>query len=106
MRRAAKRDVSESPIVKALELCGWTVQPLSQKDVPDLLLSRQGVTAVAEVKTGNEPLRPGQARWWARWQGEIVILRSVADALLFHQSHFRVEEKKGNYILDSLDSLE
>lgn len=94
MRRAAQRDISESAIVTALRLLGWTVQPLSQKDVPDLLMSRCGVTVVAEIKTGNEPLRPGQARWWSRWQGEALIFRSVQDALLFHQSHFRDKATK------------
>jgi hypothetical protein len=79
-RRAAKRDASEPAIVEALEAYGFTVQKLSARHAPDLLLGRQGITRVGEVKTGAAALEPGQVDWWARWRGNgLIVLRSLAD---------------------------
>ena len=86
MRRAAKRDLSEKDIVKTLRACGWSVHFISEKDAPDLVLGRQGVTLLAECKTKRAKLRPGQADWHANWKGApVVILRSVDDALALSQ---------------------
>jgi hypothetical protein len=52
-RYAARRDNAEGPIVEALEACGFTVEPISKKDVPDLLIGRAGITRVVEVKTDD-----------------------------------------------------
>ena len=79
-RRAARRDSSEGPIVDALEARGFSVQPISAKDVPDLLIGRDNITRVAEVKTGTKALRPGQVRWWGNWRGgAAIVLRDVED---------------------------
>jgi len=80
-RRAAKRDSAEAAIVDALRKAGWSVESWSQRNCPDLVLSRHGVTLLAEVKTGRKKLRPGQQDWIAQWQGRVVVLRSVEDAL-------------------------
>lgn len=83
MRRVPqKRDASEAAIVEALRKCGWSVQQISAKDAPDLLLGLAGVTYLAEVKTGNGKLREGQARWHQAWEGHpVFILRTVEEAL-------------------------
>jgi hypothetical protein len=79
-RYAARRDTAEGPIVEALEACGFSVEPISKKDVPDLLIGRAGVTRVVEVKTDKEPLSPGQVKWWASWNGNgAIVLRTVED---------------------------
>jgi hypothetical protein len=84
MRRAAKRDLIEQDIVALLRVNGWSVQPLSLANGPDLLLGRGDVTSLAEVKTGNKKLRPGQAEWHANWRGSpVLVWRSVADAEAF-----------------------
>ena len=77
MRRAARRDGSEAEIISALEACGFTVQQLSQKDVPDLLIAKGGRLWLAEVKTGKAKLRPGQQRFVTKWP--VIVLRSVED---------------------------
>lgn len=75
-----RRDVTETAIIQALEATGWTVQPLSVKDAPDLLIGRAGVTELVECKTGTRDLRPGQVDWVIRWRGRPVrVMRSVAD---------------------------
>lgn len=78
----AKRDTAEAGIIAALEAGGCTVQQISAKDVPDLLIGRRGSTLVAEVKTGKARLSDGQSQWWDRWRGnERIVLRTVDDAL-------------------------
>jgi Holliday junction resolvase len=90
VRRAAKRDTSEKPIVDALRLCGWTVSHISEPDLPDLVAGKNQRTYLIEVKTGKKKLRPGQAKWAAEWRGaDVVILRSVDDALRFEQTYGR-----------------
>jgi hypothetical protein len=90
VRRAAKRDLSEPAIVTALRLCGWSVQPISVPDAPDLILGKAGRTYLAEVKTGKGKVKPGQALWHREWRGaDVVILRSVDDALRFEQTYGR-----------------
>jgi hypothetical protein len=86
MRRAAKRDRVETEIVKALRHAGFSVEYLSGTDIPDLLLGKNRVCALAEVKTGNKPLRQGQAQWHRDWQGfPPFILRSLEDAVALIQ---------------------
>jgi hypothetical protein len=90
VRRAAKRDLSEQPIIQALRLCGWSVQPISVPNAPDLILGKLGRTYLAEVKTGKGKVKPGQAEWHRKWEGaDVVILRSVDDALRFEQTYGR-----------------
>lgn len=90
MRRAAKRDANEAAIVTALEAVGATVERLSAKDAPDLLVGYRGVNVLLEVKrpagkrggTSHRDLLPGQAAWHAGWRGAApVVARTVADAL-------------------------
>jgi hypothetical protein len=96
MRRAAKRDTVEASIVGALRKTGWSVEFLSMKDGPDLLLGLGGSTYLAEVKTGKAKLRPGQFIWHAQWGGGTVhVLRSVNDALaLRDRLHLPSEQRE------------
>lgn len=90
VRRAAKRDATEPAIVEALRRCGWSVQPISVADAPDLILGKCGRTYLAEVKTAKGRVKPGQAEWHRKWEGaDVVILRSVDDALRFEQVYGR-----------------
>jgi hypothetical protein len=97
VRRAAKRDTVEASIVGALRKTGWSVEFLSMKDGPDLLLGLHGSTYLAEVKTGKAKLRPGQFIWHAQWGGGTVhVLRSVEDALkLRDRLHLPSEQSEG-----------
>jgi hypothetical protein len=82
-RRNARRDAVELEIISTLKACGWSVQPLSAKDCPDLVIGKyRALTLLVEVKTGKKPLRPGQAKWHQEWKGNgPYVLRSVQDAL-------------------------
>lgn len=81
MRRAAKRDTNERLIVDALTSVGASVQPLSDKGVPDLLVGWRGQNFLMEVKTPRGKLTDDQIDWHDSWRGEVHVVRSVDDAL-------------------------
>jgi hypothetical protein len=82
-RRDARRDANEAAIVSTLRLLGCSVEYLSGKGTPDLLIGFQRrYVVLAEVKTGKGELTDDQAAWHARWRGPSpMLLRSVDDAL-------------------------
>lgn len=80
-RIAAKRDLVEPEIITALRAVGATVQPLSAKGCPDLLVGYKGVNYLLEVKTGKAKLTEDEQTWHILWQGQVTIVRSVEDAL-------------------------
>lgn len=81
MRTAAKRDGNESEIVAALEGVGCSVTRLSQKGVPDLLVARQGVNFLIEVKEPKGKLTEDQETFIWNWKGSVAVVRSVEEAL-------------------------
>ncbi len=100
MRRAARRDEAEPPIVDALEAVGASVQRLAVKGVPDLLVGWRGRMWLLEVKLpltargalprgrslkhkgGHDDMTADQVAWWAAWRGPApVIVRTVDEAL-------------------------
>ena len=76
-----RRDASEPEVILAFETGGASVQQLTGKDVPDLLVGYRGVNHAVEVKTNNAALRPGQRTWRDDWRGEPpVVARNRAQA--------------------------
>lgn len=90
MRRyAAHRDTAEPAIVMALVAVGATVEGLSKKGVPDLLVGYRGVTYLLEVKTprasksgNNARANKVQAEWRARWRGGVVAVVETPEQAL------------------------
>lgn len=81
-RRAAKRDGNERLIVEALRQVGATVQQLSVKGAPDLLVGFRARTYLLETKTNKGRLTPAQVEWRLWWSGhEVTVVRSVDEAL-------------------------
>jgi hypothetical protein len=84
------RDTSEPGIVRALTAFGCSVQPLSGKDVPDLLVGVKGVNILLECKaaagprggTNHRNLTPGQEKWHRTWRGgRVWVARNADDAI-------------------------
>lgn len=81
-RYAKKRDANESPIIKALEACGCSVEPI---DVIDLLVERAGKLFLLEVKGARNKrgdarrLTPRQVAFRRRFTVHVVV--TPADAL-------------------------
>jgi len=82
-RYRAKRDKTEGPIVDLLKKVGFTVQPLSSHNVPDLLLGYRGKNYLVEVKSEKGKLSNGQKEWHLCWNGQVDVLYSVDDAQKF-----------------------
>jgi hypothetical protein len=90
--RQARRDVAEPAIVQALQAYGFSVQRLSAAGCPDLAIGKHGITRLAEVKSGNQPLRPSQAGWWLRWQGgALLVIRDVEEVDIV-AAHWRTSD--------------
>ena len=80
-RTAAKRDTNEAEIIAALRAAGASVQPLSIKGGPDLLVGYHGGNLLLEVKQREAKLTPDELVWHELWAGQVAIVRSVEDAL-------------------------
>lgn len=97
MFRAKRRDINEPEIVKALRAIGCYVQLVFQGGgIPDLLVGRNGVTMLIEVKNpendqglkggsrvkGRGTLTKDQVKWFGEWRGAPVIeVVSVEEAI-------------------------
>lgn len=86
MRRAPKRDANEAEIVDALRAAGYSVQPLDERGVPDLLVGRWQKCWLLEVKDGSKSksrrmLTPDQVAWHRSWRGHVDVVESVEEAL-------------------------
>ena len=82
MRRAAKRDASEPGIVQCFKAHGCEVLVLSQKGVPDLLVSWQDRLALVETKSAHGRLTPAQKEWHRTWKGRAHVVESVEQAFM------------------------
>lgn len=103
-RRAAKRDAIEPAIVDALRACGFSVEPLSKKGVGDLLLGKDKLTRVVEVKTGAGKLTPDQVTWWAEWRGnEPLVLRSVDDVAILAKYWTLLDVNLAHYLKNNAE---
>jgi len=80
--RRGKRDTNEARIVNTLRAAGYTVQRLSEKGVPDLLVGGHGVNVLMEIKTDpSHRLTPDEAIWHKNWRGQVAIVYDDVDAL-------------------------
>jgi len=86
-RRAAKRDSVEPEIVEALVKAGCTVERLSKKGVPDLLVgfidpdTNVPTNILMEAKSKGGKLTQDQIDWIAKWQGQVYVVYSIEEAL-------------------------
>lgn len=81
--RRAKVDANQPEIVQALRQVGATVQCLHTvgQGCPDLLVGYHGKNFLLEVKNGNSKLTADEQDWHTPWEGQVSIVRNVADAL-------------------------
>jgi Holliday junction resolvase len=76
-------DANQALIAEALRSAGVGVCVLSGAGdgIPDLLCANHERTWLMEVKTEHGELTVDQSRFFARWPGEIQLVRTVDDAL-------------------------
>lgn len=90
MKRAAKIDDNQRALVSILRQAGYSVLSLAAigKGVPDLLVARNGVMWLIEVKDGSKApsrrrLTPFQKEFHATWRAPILVINSQAEILKF-----------------------
>ena len=89
MRRAARTDRNQGPIVDALrDIPGVTVEVLSAVGggCPDLAIGYRGMTFLVELKDGGKPpskrvLTPEQEKWHADWKGHRAVAKNLGEVL-------------------------
>ena len=84
MRRAARADINQPDIVKALRRGGasiWHTHTIGRGG-PDIVIGYCGVNVLAEIKRDErEPLTLAEAQFHATWQGHIVTICNERDAV-------------------------
>jgi hypothetical protein len=93
MRRIAKIDSNQTEIVGLFRQAGYSVQSLAQlgNGVPDLLIARNGVNHLVEIKDGEKSpsgqrLTKDQFDWIAKWKGRVRVVSSKTDAVAMIES--------------------
>jgi Holliday junction resolvase len=86
--RACRTDRNQAEIVKALRQIGCTVTPTHMvgDGFPDLVVGRNGVNHLLEVKDGAKPpsgrqLTTDEKKFHIEWRGVVHIVYSIDDAL-------------------------
>jgi len=81
-------DKNHTAIVEALRERGCSVQSIAGvgRGCPDLLVGKNGVNIVMEIKNGSLPpskqlLTDDELLWHSRWNGHVHIVHSVEEAL-------------------------
>ena len=77
MRRAAKIDSNQNPIVDAFRELGCAVQSLAAigKGVPDIMVSLGGITWLVEIKSEKGKENTLQMAWARSWLGCRAVVR-------------------------------
>ena len=83
MRRAARVDANHKQIVQGLRSSGCTVQDLSAvgKGCPDILVGRNGLNILIEIKTKKGKLTSRQVEWHQAWRGNAIVVTSIEEAI-------------------------
>ena len=88
MRRAARIDVNQPGIVKALRAIGASVQPLHMvgRGCADLLAGFRGDNFLLEIKNPDAPisdreLTPAQVEFHNAWRGTIHVIETAEQAI-------------------------
>lgn len=88
MRRNARTDANQSPLVDDLRRLGFRVDIVSMlgRGRADLIVARNGIMRWVEVKNPNQPpskrrLTDDEARWQSDWDGYVVTVTSAMEVL-------------------------
>ena len=79
LRRYARRDSNEKPLVEAFKDHGATWLPIAVRDGPDGIVGFQGQNLLVEIKTPKGKHQDGQVVFAANWRGTVTVIRTVAD---------------------------
>ena len=99
-RRAARVDENQGDIVDALRAIGCSVAPTSTAGdgFPDLVVGDRGRNYLIEIKDGDKPpsrrvLTQDQIDFHSTWHGQICVICTVAEAIVFITRERKHHEK-------------
>lgn len=77
----AKKDGNHNELAAEFERLGWSTLDLSRlgDDCLDLLVSKDLVTCIVEIKADGGKLTRGQLDFIAGWKGHSAVARTLAD---------------------------
>ena len=83
--RIKRKDDNQRAIIQVFEGSGCSVLDISQvSDACDLVVGFPiGANVLCEIKNmdgAGDKLTPGESRFWSRWVGPLVLLRTEDDA--------------------------
>lgn len=84
MTYAKKVDQNQAALVAELRQIGASILHLHTlgKGAPDILIGYRGINTLLEIKsTPTAKLTPDEANWHALWRGQLLIVRSIEEAL-------------------------
>lgn len=83
MRQANRRDTNQSQLVSDLRQAHFTVADTSMvgNGFPDLVIARNQINLLIEVKDTRGQLSPGQHAFALEWKGPVIVAHSIEDIL-------------------------
>lgn len=95
MRRAAKTDTNHQEIVEGLRATGCSVLDLSAvgKGCPDILVGRNGINVLMEIKTKNGKLNEKQVGWHESWKGIVATVTDLNQAIEIMNDVLKVQHR-------------
>jgi len=80
-RRAAKVDANQPEIVAYLRAHGFSVEHLHMvgEGCPDIMVGRDEVNYLIEIKVPGEKLNERQVKWHGKWRGQKMTVWCVED---------------------------
>ena len=76
-------DANQSEIVTALRQAGCSVQDLHEvgHGCGDILVGRNGINYVLEIKAPGGKLNEREREWHSTWRGQVAVVHSAEEAL-------------------------
>lgn len=75
-------DNNQKQIVEALRKCGASVKITAQvPNFVDLVVGYRGKNLLIEIKTEKGKLRQSQSDFINKWQGKIIVLRTIQETI-------------------------
>lgn len=79
--RFRKKDNNQSQIEEELRAKGFSVFSIHivGENVPDIVVGRDGLNMLIEIKSGRNKLRSGQSEFFKTWSGHVIVARTTQE---------------------------
>ena len=90
-----RTDSNQPQVITDLRMAHFMVADTSMVGggFPDLVVSRNGLTKLVEIKSPGGRLAYSQADFLADWQDEVIIAHSAFDVIRYFNHHFARQQR-------------